>query len=66
MADTYNVKIESGNAVIQKVGGGFPRLICSGAVSGVMSGDEVIVTMKDGKVKVYTLNGAYKRTLPAK
>jgi hypothetical protein len=66
MPEVYTVKIENGSAVIQKVGGGFPRLICSGAVSGVMAGDEVVVTMKDGKVKVYTLNGAYKRTLPAK
>jgi len=63
MPDVYKVKVENGNLSIQKTTGGFPRQIVSGAVSGVMVGEEVHVTMKDGKVKVYTVNGFFKRTL---
>jgi hypothetical protein len=58
------VKVENGNLIIHKTTGGFPRQICNGAASGVMVGDEVHVTMKDGKVKAYTVNGFFKRTLP--
>jgi hypothetical protein len=63
VADTYLVKVENGNLTIQKVPGGFARQICSGAVSGVIVGEEVHAKMKDGKVKVYTFNGAFKRNL---
>jgi len=63
MADTYVVKIVGGNAKLYKSNGTFIRTVCSGAQSGVVSGDEVHVTMKDGKVKIYGVNGGFKRTI---
>lgn len=64
MADTYVIKVENGNAKLYKSNGAFVRSLCSGAQSGVVSGDEAHVTMKDGKVKIYGVkNGDFKRTI---
>jgi hypothetical protein len=40
------------------------RTVCSGAISGVVSGDEVHVTMSNGQVRIYNLStGSHIRTI---
>jgi hypothetical protein len=63
MPDAYVLKVESANTKLYKSNGSLVRTIGSGAQSGVVSGDEVHVTMKDGKVKIYGVNGSFKRTI---
>lgn len=62
---SYVCKVEGGNVKIyNSSNGSYVRTICGGAASGVVSGDEVHVTMSNGQVKIYNLsNGSYIRTI---
>ena len=63
MSDNYVVKIENANVKLYKSNGAYQRHICDKAKSAVVSGDEVHVTTVDGKVKIYGVNGSYKRMI---
>jgi len=58
-------KVESGRVKIYNAdNGSYQREICSDAVSAVVSGDTVAVTMNNGQVKIYNVNnGSYQRTI---
>jgi len=58
-------KVENGSVKIYNAANGsYQRTICSDAVSAVVSGDTVAVTMINGQVKIYNvINGSYQRTI---
>jgi GH24 family phage-related lysozyme (muramidase) len=62
---SYVCKVEGGNAKIyNSSNGSLVRTICSGATSGVVSGDEAHITMSNGQVKIYNVtNGSLIRTI---
>ena len=57
------IRIRNGQAVLYDSGGVMHRTLCSGAASGVVNGDEALITMTNGSVRVYSLNGTLKRTI---
>jgi len=63
MAGVYSVKVENGYVKLFKSNDNFDRHICGNAVGAEVKGNEVHVTMKDNKVKVYSVKGFYKKTL---
>ena len=63
LKDSYAIKVTGGQVRLYKTNGTFVRPIISGAKSAVIQGDEVHVTMPDGKVRIHALSGTYKRTL---
>jgi hypothetical protein len=61
---SYVCKVENGEAKVYKSNGSHYRTLCRDAISGVVSGDEVHVTMSDGKVRIYNLStGSHIRTI---
>jgi hypothetical protein len=62
---SYVCTVEGGNAKIyNSSNGSHIRTVCSGAISGVVSGDEVHVTMSNGQVRIYNLStGSHIRTI---
>jgi hypothetical protein len=63
MAKQYVVKVENGNVKVFKQNGDFIRRLCGNAKSAELKDDEVHVTTKENKVKVYSVNGFYKKTI---
>ncbi len=63
MEGAYSVKVENGYVKLFKSNGDFKRHICSNAVGAELKGNEVHVTTKDNKVKVFNVKGFYKKTL---
>ena len=63
MAKQYVVKVENGNVKIFKQNGDFIRHLCGNAKSAELKGDEVYVTTKGNNVKIYSVNGFYKKTI---
>ena len=59
----YVVKIDNGRAVIYTTEGSSRCTLCSDAVQGYVQGDEAIITLRSGKVAVYSLQGSLKRTI---
>lgn len=62
MPEKYTVSVKDGFVHTCKQDGTPEKTICSGATSAEIKGEEVVVTMKDGKVKVYSVRGFYKGT----
>ncbi|KRP34857.1 MAG: hypothetical protein ABS34_12200 [Opitutaceae bacterium BACL24 MAG-120322-bin51] len=60
---SYICKVEGGQVKMYTTGGQPVRTFEHGAVSAVISGDEVHVTMSNGQLKVYTLSGQPIRTI---
>jgi hypothetical protein len=63
MAKQYVVKVENGNVKIFKQNGDFIRRLCGNAKNAELKGNEVYVTTNENKVKIYSVNGFYKKTL---
>lgn len=63
MAEVYTVKVEEGVVRTYKQNGEPAKTLCNGAVRAQIKGEEVLVTMKIGKVKVYSVRGFYKGTI---
>jgi len=61
MAETFITKVENGVVRLYRHGGVLDRVICAGAVSAEIKGDEIIVAMQGGKKKVYSVRGFFKR-----
>jgi len=57
------VKVVQGRVTLHRTSGVYLRTLCSGAASAVVQGDEVHVANPDGKLRIYGVNGLYKRTL---
>ena len=62
---SYVCKVENGEAkVYDATYGNHYITYCRDAISGVVSGDEVHVTMSDGTVRIYNLSdGTHIRTI---
>ena len=60
---SYALKVAGGQVRLYKTNGTFARPIVSGAKSAVLQGDEVHATMQDGKVRIHSVSGTYKRTI---
>jgi len=63
---SYVCKVEGGNVKIynSSTGGQVRTIYCGGVTSGVVSGDEVHVTMSNGQVKIYNCStGGHIRTI---
>ena len=54
---SYICKVEGGQVKIFTSGGQPVRTFENGAVNAVISGDELHVTMSNGRIKVYTFPG---------
>ena len=63
MAEKYEVKVENGMVRLFKQNGNFERYLCGDAESAEVKGDEVHVTMKNKKVRIYSVKGFFKKTL---
>lgn len=60
----YFTKIEDGVAKLYNSNGHYQRIIGDrGAVAAQVQGDLVAVTYADGRVRLYSLEGYYKRQL---
>jgi hypothetical protein len=57
------VKVVQGRVSLHRTSGVYLRTLCSGAASAVVQGNEVHVANPDGKVRIYDVNGTYRRTL---
>jgi hypothetical protein len=62
MTEKYAVKVEDGFVRIYRPDGTPERTLCGGSVSAEIKGEEILVTMQDGKVKAYSVRGFYKGT----
>lgn len=63
---SYVCKVESGQVKIynSSTGGQVRTIYCHGATSGVVSGDEVHVTLSNGQMKIYNAStGGHIRTI---
>jgi hypothetical protein len=60
---SYALKVSSGQVRLYKTNGTFVRPIVTGAKSAVLQGEEVHATMPDGKVRIHSVSGTYKRTI---
>lgn len=63
MAETYAVKVENGIAKLYKSDCNYPKIICNEAVDAVVKGEEVHITMKTGKTKVFSVKGFLKKII---
>lgn len=63
MSAQHVVKVVSGSVKLHNAQGGLVRSFGQGAVSAVVQGHEVHVVQREGKLRVYGLNGGLKRTL---
>ena len=61
--DHYVAKMTGGSVHIYKSNGSYVRSLVSGATAAVVQGDEVHVTMPDGRVRIYGVNGVLKRSI---
>lgn len=57
------VKVVQGRVTLHRTNGVYLCSLCSGAASAVLQGDEVHVANPDGRLRIYGVNGTYKRTL---
>lgn len=62
-SSTFVVKVVQGTVSLYRSNGIFVRTLCRGAVAAVVQGDEVHVTNPDGRVRIYTTAGNYRRTI---
>jgi hypothetical protein len=62
-APALAVKVVQGRVTLHRTTGVYLRTVCSGAVSALVQGDEVHVANPDGKVRIFGVNGTYRRTL---
>ncbi|MFM8335700.1 MAG: hypothetical protein ACKODK_09050 [Opitutaceae bacterium] len=62
-APSFAVKVVQGRVSLHKTTGPYVRTVCTGAASAVLQGGEVHVSNPDGKVRIFGVNGIYKRTL---
>ena len=62
MAENYTVRVEDGFVRLYRQDGTPERTLCSGAVHAEIRGEEVLATMKGGKVKAYSVRGFYRGT----
>jgi ribosomal protein L6P/L9E len=63
MAKNYSVKVENGTVKVFGPSGEAVRELCKNAKTALLKGDEVNVTTNENKIKVYSVNGFYKKTL---
>jgi hypothetical protein len=64
MAEQLIAKVVDGKvSLVTSNGSVRSAQICVGAVSAVVSGDEVHCTMKNGKVQIHSFNGSLKGTV---
>ena len=61
--DHYVAKQAGGSVHIYKSNGAYVRSLVSGATSAVVQGDEVHVTMPDGRIRIYGVSGVLKRII---
>ena len=59
----YVVKLNRGAVQLFRSNGAYVRTVCSGAASAVVQGHEVHVTLPTGQVRIYGVDGSYKRTI---
>jgi len=62
-APSFAVKVVQGRVSLHKTSGPYVRTVCTGAASAVLQGAEVHVSDADGKVRIFGVNGIFKRTL---
>lgn len=62
-SQSFALKVTGGHERLYKINGTFVRPIVSGAKAAVLQGDEVHATMPDGKVRIHSVSGTYKRTV---
>ncbi|MEI6278643.1 MAG: hypothetical protein WCQ16_04565 [Verrucomicrobiae bacterium] len=63
MAIQYVAKVEGGTAKIYKTDGSFHRNVGTGVTSAVVAGNEVHITLSNGKVQIYGIDGSFKRQI---
>ncbi len=59
----YVVKMNGNQVQLYRNTGSYVRAITTGAKSAILQGEEVHVTMSDTHVRIYTVNGTFKRTI---
>ncbi len=57
------VKVINGRVLLYKSNGVLQRTLTSGATSAVVQSDEVHVSMRDGRVRIYRFNGTLIRII---
>lgn len=62
---TFNhvIKINRGAVQLFRSDGHYVRTVCTGATSAVVQGQEVHVTLPDGRVRIHGVDGSYRRTI---
>ncbi|MGB7568867.1 MAG: hypothetical protein WBM07_13485 [Chitinivibrionales bacterium] len=63
MDEPYIIKIENTVLRLYQENGVFERVICAGAQDAEIKGDEIIVHMKGGNKKIYSIRGFFKRSV---
>jgi hypothetical protein len=56
----YVIKMTGDRALLYRSNGAYVRPITSGARFAVIQGEEIHVTMADGRVRIYNVNGSFK------
>jgi hypothetical protein len=57
------IKLSRGAVQLFRSDGHYVRTVCSGAASAVVQGREVHVTLPPGRVRIFGVDGTYKRTI---
>ena len=60
---THVIKLNHGTVQLHTSDGSYVRTVCSGATFAVVQGHEVHVTLANGHVRIFGVDGSYKRTL---